>query len=184
MRGVVLALLAGPAFADAVAVPDFIDETASSGITSVYKGDWEFMTGGGVAAFDCSGDGKPELFMAGGAAIATLYRNDSTTGGPLEFTAIPSGAELDRVALHQDGANRDAIGGWIEVRSGEEVQRREITSGGGHAGGQLGWWHFGLGNATEAEVRVIWPDGSQGDWARVTADDFFDLVRGRSPKQR
>lgn len=509
-----LALSAGPALADPV-VPHFLDETATSGITSVYAGEWQFMTGGGVAAFDCSGDGKPELFLAGGTNKATLYRNDSETGGALKFTAIPSGAELDRVtgaypldidgdgildlvvlrsgedvvmkgegqcrfhraneawgftggdawstafsatwekgadwptlavgtyidrtqdafpwgsctdnwlfrpkgkgfdaplplkpsycalsmlftdwnrsgtpslrvsndreyykggteqmwhlppgqppalytaaegwkplkiwgmgiassdvngdgypdyfltsmadsklqvlaggpdkatfkdvafamhatahrpytggdlrpstgwhaefqdvnndgwqdlfvakgnvsdmpdfahddpnnlmlggpegfveagdkagvasmkqargaavvdlngdgqldivvvnrntgaevwrntgaglghwlqvALHQDGANRDAIGAWIEVRQGDRVQRREITSGGGHAGGQLGWWHFGLGEAVDAEIRVIWPDGTEGDWAKVGADGFYDLTRGAAPQRR
>ena len=38
-------------------VPRFTDETASSGITSTYRGDWEFMVGGGVASFDCNADG-------------------------------------------------------------------------------------------------------------------------------
>ena len=516
MRALILAFLAGPAMADDLIIPHFIDETATSGITSVYAGEWEFMAGGGVAAFDCNGDGKPELFMAGGTAKATLYRNDSPTGGALKFTAIESGAELDRVtgaypldidgdgimdlvilrsgedvvmkgdgnchfhraneewgfdgrdlwstafaatwekgndwptlaigtyidrtqdafpwgtctenalyrpkgrgfappkalnpsfcalsmlfsdwnrsgtpslrvandreyykggteqlwhldpgkppalysaaegwkplkiwgmgiastdvngdgypdyfmtsmadsklqvlaggpdkatfkdvaypdhaiaqrpyvgddlrpstgwhaefqdvnndgrqdlfiakgnvaampdfaakdpnnlmlgqadgtffeagdkagvastaqsrgasvvdlngdgqldlvvvnrnssaevwrndgvglghwlqlALHEDGGNRDAIGAWIEVRLGDKVERREITSGGGHAGGQLGWWHFGLGAATAAEVRVIWPDGVAGDWGPVAADGFYDLVRGEAPRRK
>ena len=521
MRALFLALLASPALADDLVVPKYLDETAASGITSVYKGEWEFMAGGGVAAFDCSGDGKPELFMAGGTDKATLYRNDSETGGALKFTPVTSGAELDRVtgaypldidgdgildlvilrsgedvvmkgegqcqftraneawgfqgrdlwstaysatwekgqdwptlaigtyidrtqdafpwgsctdnalyrpkgkgfdaplplkpsfcslsmlftdwnrsgtpslrvsndreyykggteqmwhvgpgqppalytaaegwkplkiwgmgiastdvngdglpdyfmtsmadsklqvlaggpdkatykdiafashaiaqrpyvggdfhpstgwhaefqdvnndglqdlfvakgnvsampdfamkdpnnlmlgqpdgtfaeagdkagvasfgqargasvidlngdgqmdivvvnrnegaeiwrnsgtgtegqalghwlqlALHQDGGNRDAIGAWIEVRIGDKVQRREITSGGGHAGGQLGWWHFGLGSATEAEVHVIWPDGTSDDWAKVKSDGFYDLTKGKSPVAR
>ena len=36
-----------------------------------------------------------------------------------------------------EGPNRDAVGGWIELRCGDRVQRRELTIGGGHAGGQL-----------------------------------------------
>ena len=42
----------------------------------------------------------------------------------------------------------------------DHIQRREITVGGGQAGGSLGPSHFGLGGLTAAEVRVIWPDGS------------------------
>ena len=33
-------------------VPLFVEETATAGIDSVYAGDWEYMVGGGVAAFD------------------------------------------------------------------------------------------------------------------------------------
>ena len=49
----------------------------------------------------------------------------------------------------QPGANRDAIGGWIEVRAGDKTQLRELTVGGGHVSGQLGPIHFGLGTAAE-----------------------------------
>ena len=47
--------------------------------------------------------------------------------------------------LAQPGPNRDAIGAWIEVKVGDTTLRRELTVGGGHAGGELGWVHFGLG---------------------------------------
>jgi hypothetical protein len=49
------------------------------------------------------------------------------------------------------------------------VVTRELTIGGGHAGGQLGWLHFGLGDETHAEVRVQWPDGELGPWEDVAA---------------
>ena len=52
--------------------------------------------------------------------------------------------------LEQPGSNRDAIGSWIEVKTGNQTMERELTVGGGHAGGQLGWIHFGLGNEDEA----------------------------------
>ena len=39
--------------------------------------------------------------------------------------------------------------------------------GGGHAGGESGPQHFGLGTAETVEVRVRWPDGTQGDWIEV-----------------
>ena len=64
------------------------------------------------------------------------------------------------------GANRDAIGAWVEVTVGDRVISREVTVGGGHAGGQLGWIHFGLGEADRAEVRVTWPDGEDGPRSR------------------
>ena len=44
------------------------------------------LVGGGVAAFDCNGDGMPDLFMAGGARTSALYVNHSTRGGELSFS--------------------------------------------------------------------------------------------------
>ena len=58
--------------------------------------------------------------------------------------------------------------------------RREITVGGGHASGQAGWWHFGLGDSPQAEVRVIWPDGTSGDWQAVDSNNFYILARGNA----
>ena len=81
------------------------------------------------------------------------------------------------VRITQPGPNRDAIGGWLEVKVGEATMRRELTVGGGHAGGQLGWVHVGLGPAREADVRVLWPDGEAGPWLHVGADAFLDLDR-------
>jgi enediyne biosynthesis protein E4 len=63
-----LAGFAGACMAEpSLIVPRFVDETQSSGIDSVYAGEWEYMVGGGVAAFDCSGDGFPDLLLSGGA---------------------------------------------------------------------------------------------------------------------
>jgi enediyne biosynthesis protein E4 len=80
--------------------------------------------------------------------------------------------------LVQASPNARAIGAWAEVRTGDRVQRRELTIGGGHAGGQLGRIHFGLGNASSAEVRVSWPDGEIGPWQTVAVDTFNILRRG------
>jgi hypothetical protein len=78
----------------------------------------------------------------------------------------------------QSPPNVDAIGAWAEVRVGERIQRRELTVGGGHAGGQLGWTHFGLGAADGADVRVVWPGGETGPWLHVNANGFAVLTRG------
>jgi hypothetical protein len=81
----------------------------------------------------------------------------------------------------QPAGNRDAIGAWIELRAGGRTQRREVTSGGGHASGHLGWVHFGLGEATDAQVRVLWPGGQAGPWAPVAAGARYLLQPGRAP---
>jgi hypothetical protein len=93
----------------------------------------------------------------------------------------PGGGAALQVMLRQDGPNRDAIGAWIEVKAAGRIDRREITLGGGQMSGHLGWWHFGLGAAEGTEVRVIWPDGTEGPWQALTAG-FWVLPRGEAPR--
>jgi hypothetical protein len=83
--------------------------------------------------------------------------------------------------LRQPGPNRDGIGAIVEVRRGDRIEPREITLGGGHASGHLGWWHLGLGEAEAAEVRVIWPDGTEGPWQALQEGRFWTLERDRPP---
>ena len=84
--------------APAPSAPRFVEETASAGIAHTFDGGLEYLTGGGVAVFDCDGDGRPDVYLAGGEHPAALYRNDSAAGGALRFTEVAgSGTELDAV---------------------------------------------------------------------------------------
>ena len=149
----------------------FVEAGDKAGVAS-------FRQGRGAAVVDLNGDGQLDIVVVNRNEPAEVWRNagTGTKGEPLGHWL--------QVALHQDGANRDAIGSWIEVRQGDKLQQREVTSGGGHAGGQLGWWHFGLGQTSDAEVRVLWPDGTAGDWAKVAGDGFYDLTKGKAPVRR
>jgi hypothetical protein len=64
------------------------------------------------------------------------------------------------------------------VTAGGRTVERELTVGGGHAGGQLGWLHFGLGGAGSADVRVTWPDGEAGPPIRIGANSRVTIERG------
>jgi hypothetical protein len=122
----------------------------------------------GAALVDFNLDGLPDLVVVNRGKPAQVWRNaTANAGGWIE------------VKLQQPAPNRDPIGAWIEVRRGSAVTRREITIGGGHASGQSGWWHFGLGNDAQAEVRVTWPDGTASDWQRVAGNNFYILERDK-----
>jgi hypothetical protein len=89
-----------------------------------------------------------------------------------------------QIAPAMPEGNRDAIGAWIEVRGADgRVRHREVTVGGGHVGGVLLPQHFGLGAETEAEVRVLWPDGTEGPWQRVTAGAVWRVAPGEAPAE-
>ena len=91
------------------------------------------------------------------------------------------------VRLHQPAPNVDAIGAWVETRVGDRTTVHEVTVGGGHASGQLGWIHLGLGDADEAEVRVQWPDGETGPWMtrrRGRVRDHRSSAATRGPTAR
>jgi hypothetical protein len=100
-------------------------------------------------------------------ANAELWRNTGVDGNWLQ------------VELSQPTGNRQAIGSWLEVDLGHEVVSREVTIGGGHAGGHLGWVHVGLGDRTSVKLRVIWPDGKASRWWRVDANQFLQVARDR-----
>ena len=114
----------GPASAqDLPAIPTFVEEGGSAGVASVYAGDWEYMVGGGVATFDCSGDGKADLLLAGGKAPATFYRNTSVIGGALSFLPEVSGLELDAVTgTYPLDIDSDGVTDLVLLRQGENVR--------------------------------------------------------------
>lgn len=125
----------------------------------------------GAVLADFNLDGGIDLLVVNRNSPATLYRNDT-----------PGRGHWVQFRLEQPGPNHDGIGAWVEVRSGGTVNRRELTVGGGHAGGSLGWMHFGLGAAERAEVRVRWPGGADGDWQPVAVDHFWILAPGTLPR--
>lgn len=121
----------------------------------------------GAALTDLDLDGALDAVVVERREPVTVWHNSG-----LLADGSPSGSWL-AVRLTQPASNVDAIGSWVEVRSHGRTIEREVTIGGGHAGGELGWIHFGLGAADAAELRVTWPDGSVTSWLPVEADTFL-----------
>ena len=85
---------------------------------------------------------------------------------------------LFAVALDQPGSNRKAVGARISVKTGNRIMDRTIAIGGGHASGQLGFVHIGLGTAERASIRIKWPDGEWSHAYRAFANHFVRIERG------
>lgn len=145
----------------------FAEGAEAAGIVSYHRAR-------GGALVDLNLDGLLDLVVVNRVDPVTVWRNVGAGDGDVP---VPMGNWIG-LRLVQPAPNVDAIGAWVEVRVGDQTTTREITIGGGHAGGQLGWLHFGVGDASEAEVRVQWPDGETGPWMTVPANDSAIIERG------
>ena len=134
----------------------------------------DFARSRGAAVVDLNLDGLLDVVVVDRRENVKIWRNLGL-GGSGGTEAMGNWLAVD---IEQAGPNSDAIGSWIEIRIGSKIIRRELTVGGGHAGGELGWIHFGLGDADEVELRVVWPDGEAGPWMTIEPNQFATLARG------
>ncbi len=139
-----------------------------------YDGDFPFIVGGGVAAFDCDGDRLPELVFAGGAASATLYRNVSAPGGALEFrretraalalTGVTSAYPID---IDGDGVSDLAL-----LRVGENVLLRGLGDCRFERANEA--WNFAGGAAWSTGFSATWERGAT--WPTLAVANYIDRV--------
>jgi hypothetical protein len=130
----------------------------------------------GATWVDYDNDGFLDLFMSCGnggiSRVNHLYRsNRAATGNPNHWL---------KVKLTGEAANRSGIGARIRVKAtinGQEVwQLRELTGNGFSQTCPGLVAHFGLGDATQADVvRVEWPSGNLQELTNVPADQLRSI---------
>ncbi|MBL4666921.1 MAG: CRTAC1 family protein [Sneathiella sp.] len=120
----------------------------------------------GAAVVDLNLDGRLDIVVVNRRANVEILENTSKdTGSFLSLQIV------------QKQKNINAVGAWIEVKAGERVWHREITVGGGHASGQAGFHHFGVGKAIKAQIRVIWPTGEESSWSEVGVNQHLKVEK-------
>ncbi len=129
--------------------------------------------GRGAVVEDFNADGMLDLLVVNRHENVSLFRN---LGQKVSWGTRPMGNWL-KIELQNGKVNRNAVGAKISVKTGNVNQTRTVQVGGGHASGQVGFEHFGLGVAERAEVRVQWPDGDWSHAYKAFANNHIVIVR-------
>ena len=131
--------------------------------------------GRGASITDFNADGLLDIVVVNRRDNVSLFRNAgmSSAKGPR------IGGNWLKLELQQNGDNRHAIGARLSIKTGNLVQTRRLHVGGGHASGDTGFVHVGLGVAERATVRVQWPDGEWSAPFQLFANHHVIIERDR-----
>ena len=156
-------------------VPHFVDEARSAGVVQAYTGDFDYFVGGGVAAFDCNADGRPELYFAGGASPAGLFVNESASGGELKFSRlVGSATDLTAVTgaypIDFDG---DGTADLAVLRHGENVLLRGTGDCRFERANET--WGFDGGDEWSTAFTAKWDAGAT--WPTIAIGNYLSPER-------
>ncbi|MBN9672637.1 CRTAC1 family protein [Roseibium aggregatum] len=131
--------------------------------------------GRGAGMADFNADGLLDLIVVNRSAPVSLFRN---LGRGSADAPKPLGNWLAVEIRQPRQGNIKAVGAKISVKTGNRTVVKDVQVGAGHASGQMGFIHFGLGVAERANVRVRWPDGDWSHAYRVFANGHVIIERG------
>jgi len=129
--------------------------------------------GRGASVVDLNADGMLDLVVVNRNDNVSVFRN---MGTQTSWGHRPMGNWI-AIELVNGDHNVNAVGATVTIKTGNLTQSRVVQVGGGHASGQLGFIHFGLGVAERAKIRVRWPNGDWSHEYRVFANNFVQVKR-------
>jgi hypothetical protein len=145
----------------------FSEQGEAAGIALPTKGR------GGIVE-DFNADGMLDLLVVNRQENVSLFRNQ---GAKTDFGHRPMGNWI-KIELQNGAINPQAVGALIQVKTGNHSQTHRVQVGGGHASGQTGFVHFGLGVAERVSIRIKWPNGDWSQPHRAFANNHVIIKRG------
>jgi enediyne biosynthesis protein E4 len=121
----------------------------------------------GCAFGDFDNDGDVDVLVMNMNEPPSLLRNDVTGKG-----------HWLKVLLVGVKSNRSAIGGRVVARYGGRAQAQEVTAQSSFYSVNDRRLHFGLGEATVADLTIRWPNGATEKIPGVEADQLVVLREG------
>jgi hypothetical protein len=138
--------------------------TAGPGITAKHSSR-------GIAVGDLDNDGSEEIVVVNLFEPPSLLKNFGPRGNALLVRAVTA-------------SGRDAVGARITVTSGHRRQIDEVPSGGYHISQGDFRVHFGLGQATRADVSIRWPQGLVETLKDVEGNQWIVVREGKGIVER
>jgi hypothetical protein len=125
------------------------------------------LVGRGASYADIDADGDLDVVITQNGGPPLLLRNDQALGH-----------HWLRVKLTGTTINRDAIGSWVELSCGDEVQRRQLMPTRSYLSQVEQVLTFGLGNTEQAcAIEVFWTDGSRQLLDDVEIDTLLHITQ-------
>ncbi|MDA1300556.1 MAG: ASPIC/UnbV domain-containing protein, partial [Proteobacteria bacterium] len=145
----------------------FVEQSDAAGLTD--KGQ-----GRGIACFDADRDGLLDILISNNDSDhLVFYRNTSAVEN--HYVAVRLESNVD---------NRFGIGDRVTATTDDGSQVREIRIGNNFTSHNPAEAHFGLGQATQVDIEVRWPDGSISALSGLAADQMVTVSRNVVTGQR
>jgi len=121
----------------------------------------------GCAFGDFDNDGDVDVLIVNLNEPPSLLRND-----------VKGRGHWLKIKLVGTKSNRSAIGARVTARYGGKVQAQELLAQSSFYSVNDPRLHFGLGEATSADLEIRWPNGGRETLTRVAADRFLTIREG------
>ncbi|HYO80079.1 MAG TPA: CRTAC1 family protein [Bryobacteraceae bacterium] len=141
----------------------FADVSAESG-----PGALDQVPGRGSAVGDFNNDGTLDVVVNCVNHLPQLLR-----------CALKDARNWIKLQLRGTSSNRAAIGARVTCATGERRQVDEVRSGGSYLSQSDLRLHFGLGDATHADVEVRWPNGNVEMFRGLAANDIHRITESQ-----
>jgi hypothetical protein len=122
----------------------------------------------GCAFGDFDNDGDMDVLIMNRNEPPSLLRNDS-----------PPGNHWIKIRLEGTKSNRSAIGARVLAHYGGKVQAQTVTSQLSYLSVNDPRLHFGLGDATTADIEIHWPSGAKESYAGLPGNQLHTIKEGK-----